>query len=461
MCVLVSRVCLKSAPHQCELGPPCGTGALVKMCHLGCCHLPTLGVVEREPVKGPAKKERTAQRFSRTAQLFGDGSKREGEVAVPAKALEEARARDPGFMPRLSWKHGPRAATDWSQIIPALAAERELAVFCDNSAFDDTVPAELWDVLLEEPGRLVITPRVWSELRTWLAKRSNHPVRRAIAQKNPGLRIQNEPESGSPGRRAFDYYVDLLARRRRGLEIARSIFREDHGREPTPDDEQELKTSVQKNLGQRGLLLATKAPGLLTDEVLVYLAARHAITTGTLTIVLTRDADIEEQFFKLLWLIETHYRGMLLADQYVDGRLVTTRPIPDEILADPTWPFEEAVLLERDSQMRGLLPRECHPVGLSCFCAGVYFSQLNFMAETEMSRLLRIKDETGGLSTDRLGGRNMHASTNPIPLGGGRDCAALVLDKRVPAGSDGATVARLDIMQAISPVEVFSTLVPR
>lgn len=374
--------------------------------------------------------------------------------------MEEALARDPGFMPRLSWKHGPRVPTDWGQVIATLAAEHDLTVFCDNSAFDDTVPPELWEVLLREPGRLVITPRVWAELRAWLAARPMHPVRLAIAQEDPGLTVHNEPESGSPGKRAFDYYIDLLARRRQGLEHARSAFRRDKGREPGPDDERELQTITQKYFGERGLLLAKKAPGILTDEVLVYLAVSHAITTGKLTVVLTRDTDVEEQFFKLLWLIDTHYRAMLLADRYVKARVVRARPVPDAVLKDPKWPFEEAILIERNAGMRNILPRECHPVGIACFYAGVYFSQLSFMAETEMGRLLAIKDETGGLSTDRLPGRNMHASVSPVPTGTTLDCAAVVRDKRVPAGPDGATVAWLDIMQALVPIEGFAALVP-
>ena len=60
---------------------------------------------------------------------------------------------------------------------------------------------------------------------------------------------------------------------------------------------------------------ATKLVGNQTDEAPVYLAVERALITGKQTLVLTRDADVEEQF-KLLWLIDTHYREMLLADRY-------------------------------------------------------------------------------------------------------------------------------------------------
>lgn len=73
---------------------------------------------------------------------------------------------------------------------------------------------------------------------------------------------------------------------------------------------------MQRGLGERARLLATKLVGNQTDEAPVYLAVERALITGKQTLVLTRDADVEEQF-KLLWLIDTHYREMLLADRYV------------------------------------------------------------------------------------------------------------------------------------------------
>ena len=110
--------------------------------------------------------------------------------------------------------------------------------------------------------------------------------------------------------------------------------------------------------------------------------------------------------------------------------------------------------------MRDILPPDFHPVAISCMDAGVYFSHLAFMAETEMGRLLDVKERTGGLSTERLGGRNMHASLSPIPLGQGHDSAAVVNDKRIPVFSDGTSIARLDLMQALVPCERHSEWVP-
>jgi hypothetical protein len=354
--------------------------------------------------------------------------------------------------------------TDWGALVAALSAEHELAVFCDNSAFDDDAPPDLWAALLSEPGRLVLTERVNVELKPWLLKRPTHPVTVALLSSDPGIGERLEPKSGEPGKRVFDYYMALLASRRNGLEIARMVFVRQHGRVPDADEERGLADEVQKYLDQRGRLIATKPAGKLTDEALVYLAVEHALTTGKQTLVLTRDADVEEQFFKLLWLIETHYRGMLLADSYADHfGIYPIFQVPDSLLNDPRGPFEphDAVLIERDPDMRDLLPREPHCVGISCMNAGTYFSQARFMGETEMGRLLQIKDATGGLSTDRFGERNMHASIHPIPTGLGHDCAALVYDRRAPVGTNGASVAKIDLAQALIPCEQSAQVVPK
>lgn len=366
-------------------------------------------------------------------------------------------------MPRLSWTASPREATDWDSYLNALSAERDLAVFCDNSAFDDNAPAELWKVLLSEPKRLMLVERVIGELAPWLKRRPNHPVAIAIRDGHPGIGEWPEPKPGEAGGLVFDYYVFLLALRRATLEGQRRAFRREHGRDPSHSEDSRMAAELQKNLGTRGRLIATKRASTFTDEVLVYLAVEHALTTGRQTLILTQDADVEEQYFKLLWLIDTHYRGMLLADRYVQQfGTFKTYPMPASVLNDPRGPFEphDAVLVERDLDLRDMLPPRPHCVGISCLNAGVYSSQLRFMAETEMARLLNIKEATGGRSTDRLGKRNLHASVNPVQTGRGHDCAAVVYDRRKPAGMNGATVAVLDMAQAIVPCEQHAKFVP-
>src|SRR5216684_1224101 len=100
-------------------------------------------------------------------------------------------------------------------------------------------------------------------------------------------------------------------------------FREEQERDPSPD---EMMAGVQRTFSERGLALAHKDGRSVvldkwaTDESLVYLAAAHALETGRPTVILTKDQDVLEQFYKLWWFLDTHYRAMLMAEHYSRNR---------------------------------------------------------------------------------------------------------------------------------------------
>jgi hypothetical protein len=221
----------------------------------------------------------------------------------------------------------------------------------------------------------------------------------------------------------------------------------EHGRAPDEAEREVLRKELEKELGPRGFMLAKKGfSDLPTDEALVYLAVEYALSTGRATTILTGDADVEEQFFKLLWLINTHYRGMLLADRYAnDFASFKPRPLPERFAAHPACPFEPegTVLIERGHpDLQHVLPPRPRPVPISCWRLGPYFSMMTFMAEREMNRLLEVKDRTGGLSTDRLGGRNLHPWLGLLPLRPpDSDCAVVARDKRIPLPGSRASIA--------------------
>lgn len=396
-------------------------------------------------------------RQSRTGRYLLDPAMTDGTTVRPGPPPD-----DPGFLHRLSWRAGPRVLTDWSAVVSTIQSEDDLVVFCDTSVFDDTAPEALWDALLCSSGRMALTPRVWLELRGWLRRRQTHKVVAAIRAHSPAIAIHNEPKEGEPGHRAFDYYLALLAQRRGRAAMARSTFRETHGREPNDAEMATLLDDIQRRFGERGRLLAAKPLGNLTDESLVYLALLHAVTTGRQTMVLTRDADVEEQFFKLLWLVEYHYRGMLLANYYLDNMgTLSTCPVPASLLGDPRGPFEpgDAFFIEYDPHMKGLLPQRPRFVAISCWTVGTYMSCLSYGAEVEMRRLLDVKDRTGGLSTDRFGDRNVH-STVPSPSGAGNHhFGAVARDRRQVVSPQGASIARLDLYLALRTPERFSRIV--
>jgi hypothetical protein len=157
---------------------------------------------------------------------------------------------------------------------------------------------------------------------------------------------------------------------------------------------------IQRRFGERAALIAKKAKGsarsrtFYTDESLVYQATSSAIYTGRHTVILTKDEDVQEQFYKLIFFLNTQYRGMLLADRYArDFSNFTIHGMP---MSDPfstAFRGNNNVLVEKRSGLdEELLPSECDPVMIECWTMGHrYFSRMSFCAETQMAELLRVK----------------------------------------------------------------------
>lgn len=364
-------------------------------------------------------------------------------------------AEHPTFIRRLNWKFTPRISIDEAKVAESIARAPEEAVwFVDNNVFSEETDLAIVEALLEVPGRMVLTPLVNQELLAWLPRHRDHPMARALEAGTMKAAYWAPPEPGRAGRTAYEYYLALLRQRRYVLRAAEDRFRREYGRDPEPAERHTLQGEIQKELGARALVIARKGPGTLpTDEALVYLALHHALTTGRPTQILTADGDVEDQFVKLAWLVNTQYRGMLIADQYVrDFAAFRPRAFPKPFLAEAGCPFESeaATLIDRgDPRLERFLPPAPHCVAFACWRIGTYFNSSTFMAEQEMGRLLDIKDRTGGLSTDRLGGRNVHPYLGCLPLPT-QDAmaAALVFDKRLPLSGTNVAVPRLDVLLA-------------
>ena len=67
-----------------------------------------------------------------------------------------------------------------------------------------------------------------------------------------------------------------------------------------------------------------------------------------------------------------------------------------------------------------------------------------------MHEVLKVKDRTGGLSTDRLGGRNIHPWLMPLDLPDqDRGCAGLVRDRRIAIPGAQVEIPMLDMAHAL------------
>lgn len=270
-------------------------------------------------------------------------------------------------------------------------------------------------------------------------------------------------------------YVDLLGFRKRLVDLELAKFEEEYGRPPSDEDRRDLMQELHNKVGSRGYLLANSrgyllakkgsiekgSPNFYTDEILVYLAMKTGIETGREVVILIKDEDIQEQFYKLQWLLDTHYRGMLLADMYASdpSRFVTQPMSIDNPEFGAMFEGDDNVLVERPNWLIGghaapLLPPYCHPVGVHCWIVGEKLSQTAFCAEREMERLLHTKGVTGGLNTYKLGEQNCHLWLAPLqvpkPM---RGCAAIAQDRRTESGL--VEMPLFDANQAIHTGERF------
>jgi hypothetical protein len=116
-----------------------------------------------------------------------------------------------------------------------------------------------------------------------------------------------------------------------------------------------------------------------TDEILVCRAVEHAVRTGQQTVILTKDPDLEEQFFKLTWLLCSHYKAMLAAGQYArDFGSFRTIPVSERVRDDDWWPIQDGGAVLADGERwgdgrDGVLPAFYRFVGVGCWNVGPVF----------------------------------------------------------------------------------------
>jgi hypothetical protein len=363
---------------------------------------------------------------------------------------------DPTFVPRLSFKTGISRPLSLADITDTVSQAEDVAFFCDNSIFDDHVSPDTWEALLEKPGRLKITTHVLSELLPWLKVRPSHPVLKAMKSKISPLEIVGFHSLGDIDRAAGIYYTNLLRVRRAVIKLP-SIIEEAAQITATSGNPTNAYAVAQKIFGERSAKLSRKGANdrQWTDEFLVFHAALHSLTTGQQSVILTKDGDIEEQFYKFFWFLDTHYRSMLLADLYAACFSAFSLQSVPKGLKNNAFQGENNILIQRpESLLHEVIPEKFRFVAVSCWRLGTHGAILTFGAEREMYRVLHTKGKTGGLNTDKLGERNFHAYLAPMDLPVDlRDSAAVAHDIKYPIPGSKVSVACLDTAQALFPVE--------
>ena len=407
---------------------------------------------------------------TRTQRFLSNRSVTRGYDGI--KAVPQALIQDPTFVFRLSWKFtGPSvgARTALASSLQVVSDQRP-AFFLDTNLWDVNVEHELWQALIALGKDVIVIPQVKAELGSWLSSHGDHPAARAILDPNGPFTLLELPTPWTPQWNTYAYYVSLLGLRRKALSLGEMLFAEQKGHEPSQG---ELISYVQKKLGERGLSLAYKRGAAIfpasswlmhTDESLVYLAASFALSHGRPTVILTKDQDVLEQFYKLWWFLDTHYRAMLLADEYVGNPFrYLTESLPNLEETRNFFDLHNAILVRRGSdRMTAVLPRRFDFVAVECWHLGNGMTKAVFGAERMMNRLIDIKGSTGGLVSSKLGaGRNLHPWLPPLPLGERiTDSMAVVRDRSFPITGSDARISVFDATHSMNTQERFSVFVP-
>ncbi|MHC4179660.1 MAG: hypothetical protein ACYSWU_19280 [Planctomycetota bacterium] len=317
------------------------------------------------------------------------------------------------WMSAPSWKRD-RTPNELAALIRE-ETPHETVVFCDTSLFRYPLDFSVWDALLER--RIFITPLVWAELHPWLAHpSSNQQIRDLVqhARRRGCSHVEFVEINHKYTDHAFQHYFDLLCYRRR---LGAAIRRKLRTQLQTAPSHQELHEECQRQLGVRGGKLALKGwldrrkPNRFTDEQLVVLAIQTAILRRRDLLILTRDLDLEEQFFKFVGFLDHDYRAMLVAADYA------RRPHVYDLTPRVVWAgmgayegcYHSCHLPL--SHTEGLVPAGSAMIKLNCLVLAGDLPTLKitpqvYHAESGMAQLLRTKTITGGLNTDQLDGMN-------------------------------------------------------
>jgi hypothetical protein len=222
------------------------------------------------------------------------------EPAYPSAIISTPRPRYPRLAFRPATPKLDITASEVAARIKGTFLPRTL-FFPDTNFFSRPMNFAVWDALLEK--RIVITPKVWDELQPWIANPFYNVSVRDFVLHARGindprvefLQVDNYEPYG------YQYYYNLLSCRKR---IGGEIYEELKAKLNRDPLDEEFRREVQVRCKERGYTLAIKGktdeakPNRFADEELVVLAVQTAIIRNADVVLLTRDADVQDQFSK-------------------------------------------------------------------------------------------------------------------------------------------------------------------
>ncbi len=371
-----------------------------------------------------------------------------------------------GEIPRLGIVWNGPSLLDAERFAHRIESHPGALYFLDSTQFIGPMAQRIWQALLADK-RIAMTPPVYQELEWWLndPKETNLEVHHAIKNSASGddrspiawVGIEN-PALES----VCDHYVNLLGMRKRMFVAARVNLEKQLGRPANKQEVsnycQQLGTSRAQLLGRQGENIKVPAHKY-NDECLVVLAIMFAIVKGREVVIVSSDEAVFDQFYKAIWLMDTHYRSMLLADRYVDN----PSAFPSCEVDNPhkeAFSDESVLLLTKPSDgLSELLPVEHSPVLVRCVLLQNGFeTEMVFKAEREMRRVFDIKARTNGLSTDKLSGKNCHVFLGDMAISRLGNRAAIATDQAVALPGREIKLSVVDVNLALLSDEHFTRI---
>lgn len=326
-----------------------------------------------------------------------------------------------------------------------LNSRKDTVFFVDANIFFNKVHGETWQALLQR--KVAVTPLVLQEImESWVAKPSanehihSHVVEWIQNKERPIFELFHLDPSDAVVAYSVAYYIRLLLFRKQLWRIAENQLARENAPPPTDID---VERHIKKHFGERGYQRAKKgkdaegSPTFAADEEMVVYAFMHALFFGKETVILSGDSDIEDQVYKLQWLLNTHYRSMLFAERWAKGDIqLPTRSLDvSDALLSEAFHGEDALLVEgRTSHLTDVLP-ECFTPNIlynwlvTGPCDNMRFYPMTCCLESEMREVLRVKAATRGGNTEVLDGRNCHVWQRPLPIPDG--CVVIARDMRL------------------------------
>tara|TARA_R110002124_G_scaffold45486_18_gene137608 strand:+ start:4643 stop:6547 length:1905 start_codon:yes stop_codon:yes gene_type:complete len=197
--------------------------------------------------------------------------------------------------------------------------------------------------------------------------------------------------------------VKLLACRKL---IAHYIVHEMEQKGEKPSSEK-VMSEIQRRVRNRGHKLAIKGMddsvklNFVADEQLIVSALIHGVSTGRETIILTQDADLLEQFYKLGYLIDIDYRAALIS-QYIEKypHNISSQELPEDVFPEMTESGPKEFLKLPKNFIDKVLPQIHHSSTVSCIKLGgqspnLKYSQLSYCVESEMLLAMKERSKDG------------------------------------------------------------------